>query len=242
MNRKTIAMAVLAAAPALPAQAAEPLSNSFLEAAYLNSAYEATVGSATTDDDIEGFRSQLSIGLAPYLNFIGDYDQRRYQDSRDSFGSAGLAFHTLDPNWQVFGAVTWEYAAYDDNQGSAEDFDEQGYGVAAGARAVMENVEFHAAYKYIDLGELVPEVQLTGSRYGAGVVIDLGHWWSLTGDYTVRLHETDSDPAFEEEWQEWSVGFRRYFVTQTDRRARAGGLISALFGGEEEESAEAAAP
>lgn len=240
MNRKTIALAVLAACPAL-AQAAEPLSNSFLEASYLNSTLETTSGSATTEDEVEGFRTVLSIGLSRYVNFVGDFDQRRYLDSRDSFGSAGLAVHTLDPTWQAFGAVTWEYAEFDDNLSSAGDHDEAGYGVAAGARAVMDNIEFHASYKYIDLGNAFPDVALTGTRFGGGLVLDLTRWWSLSADYVVRTHEYDTAASAEQEWQEYTVGFRRYFVTQTDRRARQGGLLAALFGGGGDEAAAGAA-
>ena len=233
MHRKTIALAVLAACPAL-SQAAEPLSSSFIEASYLNSTLETTVGSATTEDEVEGFRTALSVGLSKYVNFVGDFDQRRYQDSRDSFGSAGLAVHTLDPTWQVFGAVTWEYAAFDDKLSSAGDHDESGYGVTAGGRAVMENVELHASYKYIDLGNAYPDVALTGARFGGGLVLDLTRWWSLSADYVIRTHEYDTAAGTEQEWQEYTVGFRRYFVTQADRGARKGGLLTGLFSGEDE--------
>lgn len=224
MNRKTIALAVLAAAPAL-AQA-EPLSNSFLEASYLNSTLETTSGGTIAEDDGRGVRTAVSVGLSKYVNFIGDFDQRRYEDSRDSFGSAGLAAHTLHPAWQVFGAVTWEYAAFDDHVTSAGDHDEQGYGVAAGARVALGDIALHASYKYFDLGNAFPDVALTGTRFGGGLAIDLTRWWSLSADYTVRTHEYDTAAGVEQEWREYTVGLRRYFVTQADRRARKGGLLT----------------
>lgn len=238
--RKTIAVVVLAVGPAMSVQAVEPLSASYIEAAYLNSTQDT--GTPPTDE-VEGFRTQVSVGLMPSLNFIGDFDQRRYQNTRDSFGSAGLAVHTLGPVWQAFGAVTYEYAEFDDNLSSAGDHEEQGFGVAAGGRAVLPNIEFHAAYKYFDLGNVAPDVALTGARYGAGLALDLSSWWSLTADYTVRTHEAEDSTApsstAELEWQEWSVGFRRYFATQTDRRARKGGLLTGLFSDDDDAAAEA---
>jgi len=223
LRRNPIAIAVLALAPALPAQAADPLSSSFWEVSYLNS----TVDFGTpTKDEIEGFRAGVSVGILPYLNFVADSDQRRYQDSRERFSSVGLAGHTLDPAWQAFGAVTYELSKFDDNLSSGGDHSEEGYGVQLGGRAAIENMEFHASYKYMDLGQVTPTVTLTGSRYGAGVVLDLSSWWSLAADYTVRTHtyETTGSSA-DVEYQEWTVGFRRYIATQADRRNRHGGLL-----------------
>lgn len=240
MNRKTVAVALLAACPVLSAGAVEPLSSSYLDAAYLNSTVD---DGSPIEDEVEGFRGKLSVGLHRNVNFIGDYDQRRYLDSRDSFWSAGLAGHTLDPNWQAYGAVTYEAAEHDDNATASGDHEEGGYGVEVGGRAVVDNVEFHAAYKYLDLGNIAPDVGLTGSRYGAGLALDLSPWWSLSADYTVRTHEIDM-ASNDVEWTEWSVGFRRYFVTQTDRHARKGGLLTGLFGGDDDAApadAEAAA-
>lgn len=225
MFRHLIAIVALAA-PAFAAQA-NPLSSSYWEAAYLNS----TLDSGTPpEDEVEGFRAQVSIGLVPYINFIGDYDQRRYASDRDAFYSAGLAGHTLDPVWQVFGAVTYELHEYDDNLGFANDMDEEGYGVTVGARATLDALELHAAYKYFDLGKATPTTDLTGARYGGGLALDLTTWWSLTADYTVRVNEYESTTAStESEWQEWSVGLRRYLATPADPRQRSGGILSGLF-------------
>lgn len=228
--RKTMGVAALAMAPAFAAQAADPLSSSYWEAAYLNSTVDT---GAPQTDEVEGVRAKVSVGLLPFLNFVGDFDQRRYQNSRDSFYSVGLAGHTLDPNWQVFGAATYEKAEFDDTRLSPPDHEEEGYGVELGGRAVIDHMEFHASYKYLALSKVTPTEELTGARYGGGVVIDLTSWWSLVGDYTVRTHETEDSatPAnnTEKEWQEWSVGFRRYFVTKTDRRHREGGLLNGLL-------------
>lgn len=226
IRRLSFVVVVLACAPA---QAAEMLSSSYWEAAYLNSTFEEDVGSTTLEDETEGFRLGASIGLLPYLNFIGDYDQRRYADSRESFYSAGLAGHTLNPKYQFFGAVTYERTDFDDNQ-TTEDETQDGYGVQLGARAVLTNLEVHAAYKYLDLGKVGPDGELTGARYGAGLALDLSPWWSLVGDYSIRQHTVDfPGGSAEGEFQEWTVGFRRYLVTQTDRRKRTGGVLSSLF-------------
>jgi len=233
IHRLSVVMAVLACAPA---QAADRLSSSYWEAAYLSSSSEETAdGSPSSEDDTEGFRLAASIGLLPYLNFIGDYDQRRFANGRDSFYSAGLAAHTLNPAYQFFAAATYERFDVDDNLNVANDQTQDGYGVQAGARATLTNLELHASYKYLDLGKVDDTTELTGSRYGAGFVLDLSPWWSLVGDYAIRTHEfEDGAPAaspatVEHEYSEWTVGFRRYLVTQTDRRKRTGGVLADLF-------------
>lgn len=234
-HRKSLCLAVLGCLAALPAQAAETLSSSYIEGAYLNSSVDT---GGPTEDEVEGFRVATSVGLAPFLNFVADYDKRRYQDSHDGFFAVGLAGHTMHPAWQVFAAATYERAHFDDNKSQAGDHEEEGYGAEAGIRAVLPLMEVHASYKYFDLGESAPELALTGSRYGGGVAIDLTSWWSLTGDYRVRTQEyEDSGPTpsnSEVEFTEWTVGLRRYFVTQTDRRNRTGGLWNAVFGGGDE--------
>lgn len=234
--RKTMSVAALALAPAFAAQAADPLSSSYWEAAYLNSTVDT---GAPETDEVEGLRAKVSVGLLPFLNFVGDFDQRRYQNSRDSFYSVGLAGHTLDPNWQVFGAATYEKAEFDDTRESPPDHEEEGYGVELGGRAVIDHVEFHASYKYFDLSKVTPSVDLSGSRYGGGLSLDLTTLWSLVADYTVRTHElettTTPTSSNDVEWQEWSVGLRRYFVTQTDRGNRKGGVLSGLFAGDDAE-------
>lgn len=235
-HRQSLCLALLGCLAALPAQAADTLSSSYIEAAYLNSTLDT---GGPTEDEVEGFRVATSVGLAPFLNFVADYDKRRYQDAHDGFFAVGLAGHTTDPTWQAFIAATYERAHYDDNKFSEFfDHEEEGYGAEAGFRAVLPLMEFHASYKYFDLGETDPGVALTGSRFGGGVAIDLTSWWSLTGDYRVRTHEYE-DPSTtpstsEFEFTEWTVGLRRYFVTQTDRRNRTGGLWNAMFGGGDE--------
>ena len=239
IRRMSVVLAVLACCPA---QAAEVLSSSYWEAAYLSSSSEESAdGSATTEDDTEGFRLGASIGLLPYLNFIGDYDQRRFANERDSFYSAGLAAHTTNPKYQFFAAATYERFDADDNLSVANDETQDGYGAQAGVRATLTNLELHASYKYLDLGNVDETTELMGSRYGAGFALDLSPWWSLVGDYTIRTHEfEDSAPGaspatIEHEYTEWTVGFRRYLATQTDRRKRTGGVLSGLFSDSGEE-------
>jgi len=234
-HRQSLCLALLGCFAALPAHAAETLSSSYLDAAYLNSSVDT---GGPTEDEVEGFRVATSVGLAPFLNFVADYDKRRYQDSHDGHFAVGLAGHTTDPVWQAFVAATYERAHFDDNKSQSGDHEEEGYGVEGGIRAVLPLMEVHASYKYFDLGEAAPELALTGSRYGGGVAIDLTSWWSLTADYRVRTHEFEDSgttPASAEvEFSEWSVGLRRYFVTQTDRGNRSGGLWNAMFGSTDE--------
>lgn len=245
IRRKSLCLALLACCPALPAQAADVLSSSYFDAAYLNSSLDT---GAPMEDEVEGYRVATSIGLLPYLRFVADYDKRRYQDSHDGFAAVGLAGHTTSPVWQVFVAATYERAFFDDNKSQTGDHEEEGYGAEGGVRAVVPFIELHASYKYFDLGKIDPVTDVTGARYGGGIVVDLTPWWSLTGDYRIRTHEyEDTSPtpppgaAPEDEWTEWSVGLRRYFATQTDRRNRKGGLFSALFGGDASEDDAAAA-
>ena len=229
MIRRLIAAAVLAC-PAFAAQADNKLSNSYWEAAYLNSAVD--FGGAS-DDEVEGFRGKVSLGLLPYLNFVGDYDQRRYASDRESFYSVGFGGHTLDPTWQVFGAVTYERYDFDDNLTSAGDFDDEGYGVQLGGRATLPYLEFNAAYKYFDFGNVDSTTTLKGSRYGVGMALDLTTWWSLVAEGNIRTHEFESNTGSADvEYGEWSVGFRRYFATQNDPQQRVAGLLSGLFAGE----------
>lgn len=227
MIRRLMAAAMLAC-PAFAAHA-DALSNSYWEAAYLNS----SVDFGAAEDEVEGFRGQVSIGLLPYVNFVGDYDQRRFVNDRDSFYSAGLGGHTLDRDWQVFGAVTYERYDHDDTLTSAGDFDDEGYGVQVGARATLEYLEFHAAYKYFDFGNVASTTTLTGSRYGAGFALDLTAWWSLVADGAIRTNQFEGTTSSTDiEYTEWSVGFRRYLATQSDPRQRSGGILSGLFAGE----------
>lgn len=213
-------LAILAGASA-PAPAADALSGSYWEAAYLNSRVESGGARATP----EGFRAGASLGLASFLNFAVDYDQRREDGTRLGFGSAGFVAHTRDPVYQFHGAVTYERLVPDQLD------HEEGYGVEVGARYALPNVELHAAYRYLDYGEVQPGVDLTGARYGTGVALQLSNWWSLAADYRVREHELDgAGTSSTTEYREWSVGLRRHFATATDRRARHGGLLGASGG------------
>lgn len=242
IRRNWSCLALLACASALPAHAADVLSSSYFDAAYLNSSLDT---GGPEEDEVEGFRVATSVGLLPFLNFVADFDKRRYVDSHDGFASVGFAGHTVNPAWQFFVAATYERAEYDDNTSATGDHDEEGYGAEAGFRAAAPFVEVHASYKYFDLGKIDPTTDLTGARYGGGIALDLTSWWSLTGDFRVRTHEyEDTSPTppvggiADDEWTEWSVGLRRYFVTQTDRRNRSGGiltgLLTALTGGDAE--------
>jgi hypothetical protein len=234
MIRRLTAVLV-SAAFAAPAVAADVLSSSYVDAAYLNSDIE----SDTASEKVEGFRLAASVGLAKFLNFTGDYEQRRFPDGRLGTGSAGLAWHTQDPVWQVSLGATYERIETDVNDNPAQDAIEEGYGAQAGFRWAFPHGEFHAAYRYMDFGQIDrTETDFTAQRYGAGFDVQLSPWWSLVADYRIREHETKAPGASAEtvEFAEYTVGFRRYFATDTDRRVRRGGVIAAWFG--DDESAE----
>ena len=217
-----LVVAVLCAAPS--ALAADALSNSYWDAAYLNSTVEAGIGTT----DIEGFRLGASLGLAKFLNFSTDYDQRRYRNGREGFASAGLAYHTQNPVYQFHGGVSYERIEGDNNTDSTQDFVEDGYGVELGARYAFPNVAVHAAYRYLDFGTVDTNdtVDFGGARYGAGADVQLSPWWSLAADYRVREHKLEgATGSTTVDYNEWTVGVRRYFATDTDRLARHGGLL-----------------
>lgn len=227
MSRRLLAAATAVAwlGAAQPALAADALSNSFWDASYLNSQVEVGSGKA----DIEGFRLGASLGMARIVNFTGDYDQRRYRNGREGFGSAGLAFHTPGTVWQVHGAATYERVEGDDNSNAANDYTEEGYGVELGGRFAFTNGELHAAYRYLDLGSASGTggaVDLSGARYNVGFDLQLGNWWSVVADYRVREHKLEgTGPAATVDYDEFTIGFRRYFATDTDRKNRHGGLL-----------------
>lgn len=215
-----------------PLAAADALSASYWDAAYLSS--DAEVSGSSVKATPEGFRLGAGIGLAPFLNFTLDYDQRRYPDAREGFGSAGLAFHTQNPVYQFHGGLTYERVEGDDNGNPASDYVEEGYGIEVGGRYALENVELHAAYRYLDFGTVdQTDVDFTGSRFNVGADVQLCPWWSLVADYRVREHKFDGGGASASvDYTGYTVGFRRYFATETDRKQRKGGLLSGLFAAE----------
>lgn len=225
---------MLAATFAAPALATDVLSSSYWDAAYLNSSREDEAG---TKDTLEGFRLAASVGLASFLNFTGDYEQRRLRSDRFGTGSAGFAWHTQDPVWRFHLGGTYERFEFDDNSNPAADAIEEGYGVEAGFRYALPNVELHAAYRYMDFGNLDrTDADFTAQRYGAGLAVQLSPWWSLVADYRMREHKLEDGGAeATTEYSEYTVGFRRYFATDTDRRLRRGGLL----GGESSDGGEA---
>lgn len=209
-----LSAALCGAAPS--AFAADALSSSYWEAAYLNSRVDA----GGTRDTPEGFRVGASVGLASLLNFIGDYDQRRSGGERLGFGSAGFAFHTRHPVYRFHLGATYERIVADATE------PEEGYGVEAGVAYALPNVELRAAYRHLDFGETAAGADLGGSRYGAAVALQLSNWWSLVAGYSMREHEFEGPGATTTEFDEWTVGLRRHFVTATDRRARKGGVLA----------------
>lgn len=228
--------ATLLAGAATPALAKDALSSTYWDAAYLSQEIEADGGGDAIE--AEGFRLALNIGLLKFLNFTGDFEQVRDQGDRVGFGSAGLAFHTQHPEYQFFGGVTYERTERHDVS------EEEGYGVEIGGRYMLPDVELHAAYRYIDLGTLRgTDTDVTGARYVIGADLQLCPWWSLVADYRVRELEFDNaGVSSTTDYTGFTVGFRRYFVSSADRRARSGGLLNGLFSGGDEEAAPAEEP
>jgi opacity protein-like surface antigen len=225
---------LLTAAMAAPAHATDVLSSSYVDASYLSS--ERETDPATSTAEMEGFRLGANIGLASFLNFTGDYEQRRFHNDRIGTGSAGLAYHTDNPVYRFHFGASYERVEFDDNANPAADAIEEGFGAELGARYAFPHVEVHAAYKYLDFGTLDgTDTDFTGARYGAGADIQLTNWWSLALDYRMREHETQAPGASSQtaEYSEWTAGFRRYFATDADRRQRHGGLLSAWFSDDE---------
>lgn len=224
-----IAAAVIALA-ALPAGAADPLSNSWWEAAYLNSSVAQTIniaGTATSaDDDIEGIHLGLAVGFSPTVSFTGEFDQRRYSGAREALGSAGLALHTRNPFWQPYIAATYEQIQFDDNTAPENDDDDEGYGVEVGVRVALSSLELGAHYKHLDYGKAVNDADRTGARYGVLAALQLSPQWALSAQYRVLTLTTEGS-GFEQEteYSDWSLGFRRYFATDVDRRKRKGGIL-----------------
>lgn len=229
---RRLTVVLLAAAFAAPALATDVLSSSYWDAAYLNSHAEDDDGDKAT---LEGFRLAASVGLADFLNFTGDYEQRRLRSDRFGTGSAGFAWHTQDPVWRFHLGGTYERFELDNNANPAADAVEEGYGVEAGFRYALPHVELHAAYRYIDFGQLDgTETDFTAQRYGAGAALQLSPWWSLVADYRVREHKLDgAGVSGTTDFNEYTVGFRRYFATDTDRRLRRDGVLAAWFGDDE---------
>jgi len=223
-------LATLLAGAATPALAKDALSSTYWDAAYLSSEIEGDDSSEKVE--AEGFRLGLNLGLMPFLNFTADYDQLRDHQDRTGYGSAGLAYHTQHPEYQFFGGVTYERAEFDHNDAPQTDAEEDGFGVEIGGRYMLPNVELHASYRYLDYGKVDrTELDFKGSRYGVGADVQLCPWWSLVADYRVRQLKVDDSTA---DYTGFTVGFRRYFVSGTDRGARSGGLLNGLFGGGEE--------
>lgn len=230
-------LAPLFAGAASPALAKDVLSSSYWDAAYLAQELEGDGSSATIE--AEGYRLGLNLGVMKFLNFAADYEQVRDHGNRDGYGSAGFAYHTQNPEYQFFGGLSYERT-----EGKSSN-SEEGYGVEVGGRYMLDNVELHASYKYIDYGKVDgTEADFTGARYVIGADLQLSAWWSLTADYRGRELEVDAGGASAQaDYTGYSVGLRRYFVSSTDRRARHGGVLAPAFGslfggGDEEEAAE----
>lgn len=245
IRRYAVALAVFAAAP-MGAHAADRLSYSYLDAQYLNTTLDVSLGGQTSaKDKREGMRAGISISLAPYLFFTTDYDQRLLgpvkvgastvgapSGIRWSYNSVGFGAHTTDRAYQLFGIATYEHNQLHYPRHSDQDDRGDGYGVEAGGRIPWNIFELHASYKYLNFGktEFADGYKTTGARYGGGVLVQLTPWFALTGDWHHLDHTFKSGDAAaspDEKWKfdEWLVGFRSYFATDADKWKRHEGIF-----------------
>lgn len=236
MKHLVSSAALVAAFLASPVLAADPLSNSYWDVAYINSDVDATatvptLGTATASDTVEGFRLATSIGFSRNISFVADYDQRRDGNIRSGIGSAGLSIHTRARDLQPYLAATYERDEYDDNSDPSADDLTEGWGAEFGLRAALTNFELGAFYKYIDYGDSTDFTDRKASRYGVLAGLQLSPQWALVAQYRmINDKEDGSSPAgyisLEDEITEYTVGFRHYFATDADRLKRKGGLLA----------------
>lgn len=229
MNRIQLSAAALAVLFALPATAADPLSNSYWEAAYLSTDIDAS------GDTVEGIHLTLNVGFSDYVGFVSEFDQRRPSGGREALGSAGFILHTRNPLWQPYLAATYEQLQVDDNSAPEADFNDEGWGAELGLRYALTNLELRGFYKHTDYGE-VGTADLTSARYGILAALQLSPKWALSAQWRAVTFTADSGAGeVDADSTDYTVGFRRYFATDSDRRKRKGGLLA---GGDDEAVAE----
>lgn len=248
IRRILIASAVLASCAIPPALAGDPVSNSYIEARYLNSVIEYDAGQPNpADDEVEGYDAAVSVGLFEYVSFVGSYVAHRYgpgraehglpgnTNGRDGYASAGIGGNTgrsLGREFQVFGAATYEHLEFDRTVGPGlVENSEDGWGVTLGVRYAMPSLDLMTSAKYADYSEY-GTAKLTGMTYEIGAALQLTPYWAQTFGGRMRDYEVEpqTGSALNTTHLEWSVGFRRYFVTSVDKWKRKGGIFS--FGGE----------
>ena len=233
IRRNAVVLAALAALP-LSALAADRVSYSYLDAQYLNTTFDVdAAGTKSPKDKREGLRIGLDISLTPYLFVTTDWDQRLLGASaatggtalRWSYGDVGVGVHTMERAYQVYGIASYEHHIIHprDNDPATKDDRGDGYGVEVGGRVPWKAYELHASYKYFNLGktEVADDVKTSGMRYGAGVAVQLTPWFALTGDWRHVDHDWKANSgSLKWNFDEWLVGFRRYFATDGDKYNR----------------------
>lgn len=225
----------------LAANAADPLSYSYIEGQYLNSTLkgdpQSSLNPSAKKDLNEGYRAALDISLYKFIYFSGEADNRR--DTKYSFAtqSVGLGAHTeptFTKNLQLFAVASYERKLYDDVVGGlVRDDADEGFGAQGGVRIPYGNFEFTGAYRYLNYGK-TNDLKVTGDKFGGGILVQLWPNFGLTADYRrFDLKYKGTGPAAgvhqEDQFSEWMVGFRSYFATDIDRSRRRGGF----FGGGE---------
>lgn len=220
----------------LVAQAADPLSWSYIDGQYLKTSQQLEVNGnkAPNDDDFEGYRYALNISVYKFFYFTGEADNRRASDYRFGTQSIGFGAHTpknLVPGVEFYGNGTYERTVFNDVTGSNDDDRDEGYGVQLGARAPFEFAEVHGYYRYMNYGK-TDDVKVTGARYGIGGLLQLTPYFGLTldarhmkFDYKEDLPAPATNASAAIDYTEYLVGFRAYFATDIDRWRRRGGLF-----------------
>lgn len=235
IRRFSVILAAALLGAAQTAMANDALSNTYWDVSYVNEKVDA---GGNTDYTPEGFRLGASLGMWKFLNFTMDYDQRNVGGLREGFGSAGFAYHTTQArDWQLYGQATYERFVVDNHGNPSGDFTEEGYGVEVGGRYALDDFVFNAGYRYIDYGSVDgtnSAFDLNGGRYGLGVEAQLCPWWSLVAGYGVReLKVKGGGSSGSIDYNAFTVGFRHYFASDTDRLMRKGGLLNGWLSGEE---------
>ena len=199
-----VLMLVLSLA-AVPAQAARPAWG-YLDFAYLANESDDT-DPVTKKIEADGGRFNVSIPVAPWMYFTGEYNHADFDTSKQQLRdtSLGLGVHTLNRNYQFFSAATYERT---DVFGT--DSTDEGYALQFGARVpFLERYEVQGDFKWLDFGKTPAGVTPRFDRLRLTTLAHLSKTWAFVGTYQSVDYRGGIDKA-------WTAGFRATFNTQYD--------------------------